>query len=90
MYSILDPEEVPEIKGVTRLAELNRFFGFPMEPNYPLSMRFPGQEKVGGDCKIPTIIYYDRQGKVCAIGAEAVREGIEEEAEDREWTKAEW
>lgn len=45
---------------------------------------------MGGDCKIPTIIYYDRQGKVCAIGAEAVREGIEEEAEDREWTKAEW
>jgi len=53
-------------------------------------MRFPYQELVGGDCKIPTIIYYDRQGKVCAIGAQAVREGINEDAEDGDWTKAEW
>ncbi|KAF8802605.1 hypothetical protein BYT27DRAFT_7260908 [Phlegmacium glaucopus] len=68
-YCILDPGEVPEIKGVTR---------------------FPYQELAGGDCKIPTIIYYDQQGKVCAIGAQAVREGIDEEAEDGKWTKAEW
>lgn len=53
-------------------------------------MRFPYQEQVGGDCKIPTIIYYDEQGKVCAIGAQAVREGIDDEAEDGKWTKAEW
>jgi hypothetical protein len=43
-----------------------------------------------GSSKIPTIIYYDQQGKVCAVGAEAVREGIEEEAEDGNWVKAEW
>ncbi|KAF8815528.1 hypothetical protein BYT27DRAFT_7249056 [Phlegmacium glaucopus] len=67
-YCILDPGEVPEIKGVTR---------------------FPYQELAGGDCKIPTIIYYDQQGKVCAIGAQAIREGIDEEAEDGKWTKAE-
>ncbi|KAH9485830.1 Heat shock 70 kDa protein 12A [Psilocybe cubensis] len=68
-YSILDPGEVPEIRGVTR---------------------FPAQEHVGGDSKIPTIIYYDKQGDVRAVGAEAVREGIEADAEDEGWTKAEW
>jgi hypothetical protein len=45
---------------------------------------------VGGDSKIPTIIYYDQGGKVCAAGAEAMREGLLEMAEDEEWTKAEW
>jgi NADPH-dependent 2,4-dienoyl-CoA reductase/sulfur reductase-like enzyme len=67
--SILDPGEVPEIRGVTR---------------------FPGQAKVGGDSKIPTILYYDQQGNVCAAGDEANEEGIEQLAEEREWTKAEW
>lgn len=68
-YSILDPGQAPEIKGVTR---------------------FPGQEKVGGDSKIPTIIYYSKDGKVRAVGAEAVQENIREQIEDEEWTKAEW
>lgn len=45
---------------------------------------------MGGDCKIPTIICYDQQGKICAIGAQAVREGVDEDAEDGKWTKAEW
>ena len=43
-----------------------------------------------GDSKIPTIIYYDQKGQVRAVGAEAIREGIEEEAEDGKWFKAEW
>jgi hypothetical protein len=51
--------------------------------------RFPGQEKVG-DSKIPTILYYDQQGNVCAAGDEANQEGIEQIAEEEEWTKAEW
>ena len=51
---------------------------------------YPAQEHVGGDSKIPTVIYYDQDGKVCAVGAEALREGIEDEAEDGQWTKAEW
>ncbi|KAF8901895.1 hypothetical protein CPB84DRAFT_1846607 [Gymnopilus junonius] len=67
--SILDPGEIPEIRGVTR---------------------FPAQEHVGGDSKIPTVIYYDKEGNVRAVGAEAMRDGIEDEAEDGEWTKAEW
>ncbi|KAF4615512.1 hypothetical protein D9613_003352 [Agrocybe pediades] len=68
-YSILDPGQVPEIKGVTR---------------------FPANEHISGASKIPTIIYYDAQGKVRAVGAEATCEGILEQAEDGNWTKAEW
>ncbi|KAF5321819.1 hypothetical protein D9619_002183 [Psilocybe cf. subviscida] len=52
--------------------------------------RFPAHEHITGASKIPTIIYYDRNGKVRAVGAEAMREGIYEQAEDEEWVKAEW
>ncbi|CAA7260294.1 unnamed protein product [Cyclocybe aegerita] len=52
--------------------------------------RYPAQEQVGADSKIPSVIYYDRQGKVKAVGAEAIREGVEELAEDEGWIKAEW
>jgi len=43
-----------------------------------------------GNSKIPTILYYDKQGDVCKVGAEANEEGIEQIAEEEEWTKAEW
>ncbi|CAA7260337.1 unnamed protein product [Cyclocybe aegerita] len=52
--------------------------------------RFPAHEHISGASKIPTIIYYDRTGKVRAVGAEAMKEGIYELAEDENWTKAEW
>ncbi|RXW25678.1 hypothetical protein EST38_g185 [Candolleomyces aberdarensis] len=52
--------------------------------------RFPGHEQIRGESKIPTIIYYDSLGKVRAIGAEAIKEGISETALDEGWTKAEW
>ncbi|CAA7263131.1 unnamed protein product [Cyclocybe aegerita] len=68
-YSILDPGEIPVIRGVTS---------------------YPAQEHVGGDSKIPTIIYYDRDGRVQAVGAEAIRENIDELVEDEGWMKAEW
>ncbi|PBK65406.1 hypothetical protein ARMSODRAFT_940350 [Armillaria solidipes] len=65
-YSVLDPGNIPEIKGVTR---------------------FPSQEHVGSDAKIPTIIYYDQEGKVRAVGAEALKQNIIEQAEDEGWVK---
>jgi hypothetical protein len=40
--------------------------------------------------KIHIIIYYDCNGKVQAVGAEAMREGIYEQTEDGQWVKAEW
>jgi hypothetical protein len=52
--------------------------------------RFPAHEHISGASKIPTIIYYDRNGTVKAVGAEAMREGIYETAEDEQWVKAEW
>lgn len=52
--------------------------------------RFPAHEQISGASKIPTIIYYDLEGKVRAVGAEATREGIYEAAEDGHWVKAEW
>ncbi|KAF8181785.1 hypothetical protein BJ912DRAFT_882045 [Pholiota molesta] len=52
--------------------------------------RFPALEHVNGASKIPTIIYYDRSGKVRAVGAEAASEGIYAQAEEEHWIKAEW
>ncbi|PPR02811.1 hypothetical protein CVT26_009597 [Gymnopilus dilepis] len=68
-FVILDPGQVPEIKGVTK---------------------FPAQEHVSGASKIPTVMYYDRAGKVRAAGAEASVEGIFETAEEEQWIKTEW
>ncbi|KAF9526170.1 hypothetical protein CPB83DRAFT_837537 [Crepidotus variabilis] len=68
-YSILDPGQVPTIKGVTE---------------------FPGQEATSAACKVPTIIYYDQQGNVKAVGAEALQDGIYERALEDNWVKAEW
>ncbi|KDR71278.1 hypothetical protein GALMADRAFT_143974 [Galerina marginata CBS 339.88] len=69
MTSILDPGQIPEIKGVTR---------------------FPGHPHSGGSSKIPTIIYYDRSGKVRAVGAEAEAEQVSEISQEENWIKAEW
>ncbi|EIW80673.1 hypothetical protein CONPUDRAFT_82796 [Coniophora puteana RWD-64-598 SS2] len=52
--------------------------------------RYPAQDHVGGDSKIPSILYYDDEGKVRAIGAEALQESVLENAEDEDWQKAEW
>ncbi|KAF9047813.1 hypothetical protein BJ165DRAFT_1527075 [Panaeolus papilionaceus] len=52
--------------------------------------QFPGQENVGGDCKIPTLLYYDNLGTLKAAGAEAKDEAIEERADEEGWFKAEW
>ncbi|KAH7929514.1 hypothetical protein BV22DRAFT_1080689 [Leucogyrophana mollusca] len=52
--------------------------------------RYPAQEHVGGDSKIPSILYYDNHGAVRAIGAEALQEHIIEQAEEEGWTRLEW
>ncbi|EIW80615.1 hypothetical protein CONPUDRAFT_125441 [Coniophora puteana RWD-64-598 SS2] len=52
--------------------------------------RYPAQEQVGGDSKIPSILYYDRNQQARAIGAEALQENIIEKAEEEGWTKVEW
>ncbi|TFK22632.1 hypothetical protein FA15DRAFT_671328 [Coprinopsis marcescibilis] len=52
--------------------------------------RFPAQEHVSGSSKIPTVIYYDGVGKARAVGAEALSEGLYEQAEEEGWIKVEW
>ncbi|KAF8675525.1 hypothetical protein AX14_005094, partial [Amanita brunnescens Koide BX004] len=52
--------------------------------------RFPAQQKVGGDSKIPTIVYYDKEGALRAIGAEATEDEFLEEADQNEYTRVEW
>ncbi|KAG2015040.1 hypothetical protein CC2G_008346 [Coprinopsis cinerea AmutBmut pab1-1] len=52
--------------------------------------RYPAQEQVSGSSKIPTVMYYDTEGKVRAVGAEAMSEAVYEQAEDERWFKVEW
>ncbi|TFK20828.1 hypothetical protein FA15DRAFT_707733 [Coprinopsis marcescibilis] len=52
--------------------------------------RFPAQENVGGDCKIPSLLYYDKNGVVQAAGAEAVRDEVLTLKEDEEWIATPW
>ena len=52
--------------------------------------RFPAQENISGASKIPTVIYYDLNGNVRAVGAEAMKESIYLIADDENWVKAEW
>jgi hypothetical protein len=51
--------------------------------------RFPAQN-AGGNAKIPTVLWYDLQGQVRAIGAEALEQKTLENAEDQEWVEAKW
>ena len=52
--------------------------------------RFPSQALVGGDAKVPSLLYYDEAGNVRAAGAEVLTEHVLEAALTEEWTKAEW
>ena len=88
--SILDPGSAPEIKTFNRYSRILQLFvksGLPFEA--PI-FRFPAQEQIGGDFKIPSLIYYDCRGAVKAVGAEALRGVINVRAADEKWTKAEW
>ncbi|KAJ7059899.1 hypothetical protein C8F01DRAFT_206812 [Mycena amicta] len=52
--------------------------------------RFPPQPLVGGDSKVPSIVYYDKDGRARALGAEAMDENVRERATEEGWQKAEW
>ncbi|KAJ6473427.1 hypothetical protein C8R47DRAFT_1145478 [Mycena vitilis] len=52
--------------------------------------RFPGQQDVGGDSKVPTSIFYDREGIIRAEGAETMRPQCRDEAQDEGWELAQW
>ncbi|KDQ32348.1 hypothetical protein PLEOSDRAFT_1074539 [Pleurotus ostreatus PC15] len=54
-----------------------------------LELGFPGQEHVAGNSKIPSVMYYNRSGKMVVAGAEAEDASIASQAEDEGWTKVE-
>ncbi|EPQ55253.1 hypothetical protein GLOTRDRAFT_129538 [Gloeophyllum trabeum ATCC 11539] len=54
---------------------------------------YPGQKNSGGDSKVPSVLYYDANGVVQAVGQEAENlfEMLESrEAEDNNWIRVEW
>lgn len=52
--------------------------------------RFPGQENAAGNSKIPSIMYYNPDGSVRAVGAEAALPGLALDAEDQNLHFVEW
>jgi hypothetical protein len=44
----------------------------------------------GRSAKIPSVLYYGKDGSIRAAGAETERDGIEIKAEEEGWVKAEW
>ncbi|KDQ59135.1 hypothetical protein JAAARDRAFT_192677 [Jaapia argillacea MUCL 33604] len=51
---------------------------------------FPGQTSSGGDSKVPSILCYDGDGIVRAVGEEARQYCESGEAEENGWIKVEW
>jgi hypothetical protein len=66
----------------------HRSFALIRSSNSLLSS-FPGQEHVAGSYKIPTVMFYDKNGTMKVAGAEADGNAIIDLAEDEDWTKAE-
>ncbi|KAH9910870.1 uncharacterized protein B0H18DRAFT_1065862 [Fomitopsis serialis] len=54
--------------------------------------RFPGQEgeNKSRDVKIPSVLYYDQQDQLRAVGAEATLQSTKEEAYTQEWNYVKW
>ncbi|KAG9312581.1 hypothetical protein JVU11DRAFT_6978 [Chiua virens] len=75
-YCILAPGTVPEILGVNRQTLC--------------WLWFPAQGLVGGNAKVPSLLYYDDHGNLKAAGAEVLTEANIQTALEEEWTKAEW
>ncbi|KAJ7675457.1 hypothetical protein B0H17DRAFT_1182843 [Mycena rosella] len=57
-------------------------------PKFEEILRWPQQATP--DAKVPSVLYYDKDGKPKAFGAETEDEDIVIEAEDNGWVKAEW
>ncbi|KAF7310179.1 hypothetical protein MIND_00391500 [Mycena indigotica] len=60
------------------------------EPDIVPVTRFPLQPTLGGDSKVPTIVYYDKRGQAKAFGAEAMDESIRETAIKQAWEMVSW
>ncbi|KZT22435.1 hypothetical protein NEOLEDRAFT_1180846 [Neolentinus lepideus HHB14362 ss-1] len=52
--------------------------------------KFPGQTDAEHDSKVPSVLYYDVNGVLQAVGQEAENRYENGEAEDNEWVRVEW
>ncbi|KAK1215786.1 hypothetical protein PQX77_021596 [Marasmius sp. AFHP31] len=59
-------------------------------PEIKAVTRYPKQEYAGSDAKIPTVLYYDKRGRVQAVGAETQTGENVEKAQARGWVQARW
>ncbi|KAJ7629515.1 hypothetical protein DFH06DRAFT_1225951 [Mycena polygramma] len=57
-------------------------------PKFEEILRWPKQATP--DAKVPSVLYYDKEGKARAFGAETEDDDTIMEAEENEWTKVEW
>ena len=85
-YCVLESGQKPKVCSVSRYAMEEA----PSSPYLWQSFRYPGQEHVSASCKIPTILCYNAQGRMCAAGAEALLPESSEHVEEGEWTRVEW
>ncbi|TFK64303.1 hypothetical protein BDN72DRAFT_846729 [Pluteus cervinus] len=60
------------------------------EPKIKNIVKFPYQDPTNGSTKVPSIIWYNAEGKVEAIGAQAVLDATIKKAEVQQWSKVEW
>ncbi|TFK50898.1 hypothetical protein OE88DRAFT_1808443 [Heliocybe sulcata] len=52
--------------------------------------KFPGQNTSGADSKVPSVLYYDANGALQAIGQEAENLREDGETDENEWIRVEW
>jgi hypothetical protein len=52
--------------------------------------KFLGQEVTGANAKIPSVLYYDKDGNVRAAGAETECNSMVIIAEEEKWVKVNW
>lgn len=52
--------------------------------------RFPGQEFTSGSQKIPSVMYYNKAGKMMSAGAESLADDVIEKAAEEGWLKVQW
>ncbi|KAI0738318.1 hypothetical protein C8Q80DRAFT_1275832 [Daedaleopsis nitida] len=59
-------------------------------PDIKTVTRYPGQEDRAGDYRIPTIIYYRKDGSVHSVGAQAASEDLDMEPDFKDLVLSNW
>jgi hypothetical protein len=76
--------------GATQCAVSYSFLIPGIEQVVKRVLHWPGQEKQKNEAKIPSLIWYDKQGKPQLFGAESRLPETRSKAEDNGWEKAEY